>query len=54
MDAIGKLLSDDVPRLRAAIETVLADVSYRQAASRIAEEMSALPAIDDVVATFGS
>jgi UDP:flavonoid glycosyltransferase YjiC (YdhE family) len=49
MDAIGGGLSDDAPRLREAIEAVLADDSYRQAASLIADEMGALPATDDVI-----
>jgi UDP:flavonoid glycosyltransferase YjiC (YdhE family) len=47
---IGILEPRHAPRLRAAIETVLGDPSYGRAASRIADEMAALPAIDDVLA----
>ena len=36
---------DDAPRLRQAIETVLADGSYRQAAQAVAAEMAAAPPI---------
>ena len=39
--------------LRAAIETVLTDASYGQAARRLADEMRALPSIDTVLATCG-
>jgi UDP:flavonoid glycosyltransferase YjiC (YdhE family) len=35
--------------IRAAIESVLADASYRRAAGRVADEMRDLPGIDDVV-----
>jgi len=54
IDAVARFLPESVPRLRAAIETVLADTSYRSAATRIAEEMSALPSVEDVLATFGT
>lgn len=43
------LTRDDVPALRDAIEQVLDEPRYRQAASRVAAEMAALPALDDVV-----
>jgi MGT family glycosyltransferase len=39
----------DPLRLRAAIESVLGDTSYRRAASRIADEMRALPSVNEVV-----
>jgi UDP:flavonoid glycosyltransferase YjiC (YdhE family) len=54
MDAIGSFLADAAPSLRAAIETVLANTSYRQAATRIADEMSALPSIDEVLSTLSA
>ena len=44
---MGTLGPQHVRRLRAAIETILADPSYARAASRIADEMAALPSIDD-------
>ena len=47
---MGTLGPQHVRRLRAAIETVLADPSYARAASRIAGEMAALPSIDDLLA----
>jgi UDP:flavonoid glycosyltransferase YjiC (YdhE family) len=36
---------EDAPRIRQAIETVLADGSYRQAAQAVAAEMAAAPPI---------
>jgi UDP:flavonoid glycosyltransferase YjiC (YdhE family) len=33
-------------KLRAAVETVLAEPSYREAAGRVAAEMRSLPAVD--------
>ena len=53
---MGTLGPQHAPRLRTAIETILADPSYARAASRIADEMTALPSIDDVLAglTAGS
>ena len=36
---------EDAPRIRQAIETVLADGSYRQAAQAVAVEMAAAPPI---------
>jgi UDP:flavonoid glycosyltransferase YjiC (YdhE family) len=47
---MGSLGPQHAPRLRAAIATILADPSYARAASRIADEMTALPSIDDVLA----
>ena len=49
---MGSLGPQHVPRLRAAIETVLADPSYARSARRIAEEMAALPSIDDLLASL--
>jgi UDP:flavonoid glycosyltransferase YjiC (YdhE family) len=51
-DAMGRAGPEDAPCLRAAIETVLAGAAYRRAAGRIADEMLAQPAIDDLLATF--
>jgi len=44
----------DPLRLRAAIESVLGDTSYRRAASRIAAEMRALPSVEEVVDALAS
>ena len=49
---IGTLGPQHRPRLRAAIETILADLSYARAARRIADEMHALPAIDELLPTL--
>jgi len=46
---MGTLGPQHVRRLRAAIETVLADPSYARAASRVAGEMAALPSLDDLL-----
>jgi len=46
--------TDDAPRIRAAIESVLADRSHQEAASRIAAEMREYPTIDSLLATLGS
>jgi UDP:flavonoid glycosyltransferase YjiC (YdhE family) len=46
---MGALGPQHAPRLRAAIETLLADPSYARAAGRIADEMGALPSIDDLL-----
>ncbi|WP_280727747.1 nucleotide disphospho-sugar-binding domain-containing protein [Kitasatospora sp. MAA4] len=40
---------DDVPRIRAAVEAVLADASYRAAAQRIAAEVGMLPTVGEVL-----
>jgi UDP:flavonoid glycosyltransferase YjiC (YdhE family) len=39
----------DAPRIRRALESVLTDASYRQAAERIAAEMAALPSVADLL-----
>ena len=49
---MGTLGPQHTPRLRAAIETILADPSYARAASRIAAEMAALPSLHDLLATL--
>ena len=49
---LGSLGPQHVPRLRAAVETVLADPSYARSARRIAEEMAALPSLDDLLASL--
>jgi UDP:flavonoid glycosyltransferase YjiC (YdhE family) len=36
---------EDVPRIRTAIETALADRSFREAAQAVAADMAAAPAI---------
>lgn len=54
VDAAGMVGPETAPRIRTAIEAVLADASYRQVASRIAGEMRALPAIDEVLATLAA
>jgi MGT family glycosyltransferase len=43
---------EDASRLRAAIETVLSEPSYRRAARAIADEMRAYPSIDELLATL--
>ncbi len=53
-DVIGSIGPEDAARIRAAIETVLADGSYREAASRIADEIRVFPTIDHVVATLAT
>ncbi|MFE9426462.1 glycosyltransferase [Kitasatospora sp. NPDC006697] len=50
-DAMGLPGPTDVPRLRAAVATVLADPSYREAAGRIATEMRTAPTVHE---TLGS
>jgi hypothetical protein len=49
---MGTLGPQHRPRLRAAIETVLGEPSYACAARRIADEMRALPAIDELLAVL--
>jgi UDP:flavonoid glycosyltransferase YjiC (YdhE family) len=51
-DAMGLPGPADVPRLRAAIETVLADPSYRKAASRIATEMRTAPTVHETLVSL--
>jgi len=47
---MGTLGPQHVHRLRAAIETILADPAYARAATRTAHEMAELPSIDDLLA----
>jgi UDP:flavonoid glycosyltransferase YjiC (YdhE family) len=46
---MSPLRQSDVPRLRSAIEAVLGEPSYSEAAKRIAGEMRALPTVDELV-----
>jgi UDP:flavonoid glycosyltransferase YjiC (YdhE family) len=46
--------TEDAPRLRAAIETILNESSYTRAARMIAEQMHACPLIDDLVAALAA
>lgn len=48
-DRVGKIGPADAPRIRAAIEQVLADPSYRQAAGWVADEMGVLPTVDELI-----
>lgn len=52
--AMGVPGPDDTPRLRAAIESVLADRAYRDVADRLAAEMRALPGVDALLDTLVS
>lgn len=47
---LRRFLPEDVTALRASVEEVLGDVSYRDAAARIAAETAAMPSLDEVVA----
>ncbi|MFC1419022.1 glycosyltransferase [Streptacidiphilus cavernicola] len=51
-DTMGRIGPDDPPRIRAAVESVLADPAYRTAAERLATEMSTLPTIDELLTTL--
>lgn len=51
-DGMTALRPEDAPRLRAAIEAVLAGASYRRAACDLADEMRAAPVLDDLLATL--
>ncbi|MFE2598633.1 glycosyltransferase [Streptomyces sp. NPDC059396] len=53
-DTMPALGPDDVPRIRAAVESVLADPSYRTEARRLADEMRALPTIDSLLDTLAT
>jgi UDP:flavonoid glycosyltransferase YjiC (YdhE family) len=53
-DKMGALEPEDVPRIRAAIESVLGNESIRAAASHIAAEMRAFPTIDTLLATLAA
>ncbi|MFF3749204.1 glycosyltransferase [Streptomyces sp. NPDC002018] len=48
-DAMPELGPDDLPLLRSAVESVLAGPSYRAGARRLADEMRALPTIDELL-----
>ena len=47
----GVLAPGDAARIRQALELILADDSYRQAAQRLAAEMSVLPTARDLLGT---
>ncbi|MFJ1791702.1 glycosyltransferase [Kitasatospora griseola] len=53
-DAMGLPGPADVPRLRAAVEAVLADPSYREAAGRIAAEMRTAPTVHETLAALAA
>ena len=49
---MGRLGPGDVLRLRAAIESVLADPAYRRAAVVVADELHAQPGVDALIASL--
>jgi UDP:flavonoid glycosyltransferase YjiC (YdhE family) len=49
-DGMGLVGPEEIPRIRAAIEAVLSDGSFRDAARRIADEMDGAPTADEVLA----
>ncbi|MFF0390531.1 glycosyltransferase [Kitasatospora sp. NPDC004615] len=51
-DTMGLPGPADVPRLRAAVETLLAEPSYREAAGRIATEMRTGPTVHETLAAL--
>ena len=51
---VGVPAPGDAPRIRQALESVLADGSYRQAAQGLAAEMSALPTARDLLGALQS
>jgi UDP:flavonoid glycosyltransferase YjiC (YdhE family) len=53
-DTMGRFGSVDVPRIRAAIESVLRDTGYRAAAMRIADEMRRLPTVAELIGDLES
>ncbi|HXY44077.1 MAG TPA: glycosyltransferase [Acidimicrobiales bacterium] len=53
-DAMGALRPEDAARLRAAIEAVLAEASYRHAASVLADEVRSLPTAHELVETLAA
>jgi UDP:flavonoid glycosyltransferase YjiC (YdhE family) len=53
-DGLRGLSPDDAPRIRTSVERVLGDTAYRRAAERLAQEMGAEPAADDLLAELGS
>jgi UDP:flavonoid glycosyltransferase YjiC (YdhE family) len=50
--AMGVPGPEDVTLVRAAIESVLADSSYRAAAERLSAEMRAMPTVDELINTL--
>jgi UDP:flavonoid glycosyltransferase YjiC (YdhE family) len=52
-DGMGVIGPDDGARIRAGIEAVIGDRSYRAAAQRLAGEMGALPTVDELLDTLG-
>jgi len=54
IDKMHALDTVDAPRIRAAIESVLGDRSYQEAASRIAAEMLEYPTIDSLLSALAS
>jgi len=50
--AMGRFGPADVPRIRAAIEAVLGDISYRTAASRVADEMGRMSTVDELISSM--
>ncbi len=54
IDKMHALDTVDAPRIRAAIESVLGDRSYQEAASRIAAEMREYPTIDSLLSALAS
>jgi UDP:flavonoid glycosyltransferase YjiC (YdhE family) len=52
--AMDRISEDDAPRLRAAIEAVLGDPGYEEAARRLAAEMAAQPSVDELVETIAT
>ena len=54
IDKMHALEPKDATRIRAAINLVLADRSFRQAANRIAGEMRAYPTIDSLLSALAS
>lgn len=53
-DVIGAAVPELASRIRGAIEMLLGDPSYRQAATRIAGEFGAMPVIDEVLAALSA
>jgi UDP:flavonoid glycosyltransferase YjiC (YdhE family) len=50
----ARIAPDDAPRIRAAIETVLATAAFGEAAQRIAADMRAQPTVDELVASLAA
>lgn len=51
---MGTIAREHAPRLRAAIEAILSDPSYRHAARAIADQMHTYPSIDELLATLAA